>query len=49
MVVEHWRGFIQPSATAKNERALEFPALQDLLLDFSAMDLNDEEGILVRN
>jgi len=48
-VLEAWRPFIHPEPDIKSTKnlALDFPALQDLYLDFSALRLDAIETIFV--
>lgn len=46
-MLEQWAPFLHPELSADSDIPLDFPALQDLELDFSPLELNDIEGIVV--
>jgi len=46
-ILGQWRSFLHPDPFPQRDDPLGFPALQDLQLDFSQLELLDEEGIIV--
>ncbi len=46
-ILNQWRSFLHPDPLTQRDDPLDFPALQDLRLDFSELELLDTEGIIV--
>ncbi len=46
-ILGQWRSFLHPNPLTQHDDPLDFPALQDLQLDFSQLELLENEGIIV--